>query len=82
MKVFHLGSQRIFLSEAGIEDSFYVQFYEKLFQHLLDFRSVSDNKCCELLNLINNHISSKPFNTQRILRKIELPAFMFLLYKN
>ena len=82
MRVYYLKHHKIFLADSVVNEEQVVKVYDKLFEDILQHKSISGKKLCEVVNLGNYSITSKPVIVAALLRSKELPAFRFLVCKN
>ncbi len=82
MKQFKITHHEILMEEAAHRDGKLMIAYQKLFDELLDFRYISSRKIFEAINVPNKSITTKPLNTEPLLRQNKLPDFVFLASLN
>lgn len=82
MKQYKITHHEILMEEAAYSNIKLMKAYQKLFDELLDFRSISSRKIFEAINISNNSITTKPLITEPLLRQNKLPDFIFLASLN
>ena len=82
MKQFKITHHEILMEESAYSDNKLMSAYQKLFDELLDFRSISGSRIFEAINVSNTSITSKPMITESLLRQNNLPDFVFLASLN
>jgi hypothetical protein len=82
MRVYHFKHREILVNEAAFNEERLIEQYNELFGHLLRASVISKMRVYQVINLAKFTISSKPFLTEPLLRKHDLPAFKFLTCNN
>jgi hypothetical protein len=82
MRVYHFKHSEILVNEAAFNEERFIEQYNEFFGHLLRASVISKMRVYQVINLANFTISSKPFLTEPLLRKHDLPAFKFLTCNN
>lgn len=82
MRVYHFKHREILVSEAAFNEERFIEQYNEFMGDFLRGSTISKLRIYQVINLVNFTISSKPFLTEPLLKKHNLPAFKFLTCNN
>ncbi len=82
MRVYHFKHREILMNESAFTEERFIEQYNEFLGDFLSGRTISKMRIYQVINLVNFTISSKPFLTEPLLKKHDLPAFKFLTCNN
>jgi hypothetical protein len=82
MKVYHFKHQEILLNEQALQDAQTLELYKDIVPGMMVRHELSKKKIFEGIDIIYHKISVNPLTVVTLLKKQELPPFVFLACRN
>ncbi|MDN3656882.1 hypothetical protein QWZ08_14640 [Ferruginibacter paludis] len=82
MKVYHFKHQEILLNDEFLPEAQLVEMYKDILLSLMARHELSRKKIFESVDIIYHNITVNPLTVVTLLKKQELPPFVFLACRN
>jgi hypothetical protein len=82
MKVYHFKHQEILLNDQLVQEPQLVEMYKDMLLRLMVRHELSTKKIFESIDIIHHRVSRNPLTVVTLLKKQQLPPFVFLACRN